>query len=74
MGLADDRFGEKVCALVQLDGSVPVSAAEVTETVRAELAGYKVPRSVFFIETIGRSPAGKVDYPGLKKKAAELAS
>ena len=73
VGLPDERFGERVCALVQRDGSAAVSEADVTEAVRAELAGYKVPRTVFFVETIGRSPAGKVDYPGLKKKASELA-
>jgi acyl-CoA synthetase (AMP-forming)/AMP-acid ligase II len=73
VGLPDERFGERVCALVQRDGSAALSEADVTEAVRAELAGYKVPRTVFFVETIGRSPAGKVDYPGLKKKAAELA-
>ncbi|HET7524225.1 MAG TPA: acyl-CoA synthetase, partial [Acidimicrobiales bacterium] len=73
VGLPDERFGERVCALVQRDGSTAVSEADVTEAVRAELAGYKVPRTVFFVETIGRSPAGKVDYPGLKKKASELA-
>jgi hypothetical protein len=28
---------------------------------------------VFFIDTIGRSPAGKVDYPGLRQRARELA-
>jgi acyl-CoA synthetase (AMP-forming)/AMP-acid ligase II len=74
VGLADGRFGETVCALVQADGSVPVDPDVVTGAVRAELAPYKVPRTVLFIDTIGRSPAGKVDYPGLKKRAAELVS
>jgi acyl-CoA synthetase (AMP-forming)/AMP-acid ligase II len=41
--------------------------------VRAELAGYKVPRVVYFVDSIGRSPAGKVDYPGLRRRAEEMA-
>ena len=86
VGVPDERFGEKVCALVErmpagaAESSEPtaagtqaeVTAEDVTEAVRAELAHYKVPRLVFFIDTIGRSPAGKVDYPGLKQRAKEM--
>ena len=34
----------------------------VIDHVKARLAGYKAPRRVRFVETIGRSPSGKVDY------------
>jgi 3-oxocholest-4-en-26-oate---CoA ligase len=74
VGLPDERFGEKVCALVERSaGSSSATVESVTAAVHAELAGYKVPRIVFFIDTIGRSPAGKVDYPGLRQRARELA-
>ena len=74
VGLPDERFGEKVCALVErAAGSSSATAESVVAAVQAELAGYKVPRVVFFIDTIGRSPAGKVDYPGLRQRAQELA-
>ena len=75
VGLPDDRFGEKVCALVERSpgDDADVSAESVMAAVQAELAGYKAPRIVFFIDTIGRSPAGKVDYPGLREKARALA-
>ena len=74
VGLPDERFGEKVCALVERDpaASAPMDEAAVMEAVRSELAHYKVPRVVVFIDTIGRSPAGKVDYPGLTQRAREL--
>ena len=36
--------------------------AELNDVVRKELAGYKCPRSVWFVEEIKRSPAGKPDY------------
>jgi acyl-CoA synthetase (AMP-forming)/AMP-acid ligase II len=72
VGLPDERFGERVCALVELRPGASLSASDVAEAVRAELAGYKVPRAVLFVDTIGRSPAGKVDYPGLKRRAASL--
>ena len=75
VGLPDERFGEKVCALVERSGAEGggVSESDVAEAVRSELAHYKVPRVVFFLATIGRSPAGKVDYPGLRARARELA-
>ena len=72
VGVPDERFGEKVCALVEAEPGALVEPTEVTEAVRAELAHYKVPRLVFFIDSIGRSPAGKVDYPGLKQRAREI--
>ena len=82
VGLVDTRFGEKVCALVEREpgadgaegGSGPsVGEQDVVEAVRSELAGYKVPRVVYFVDSIGRSPAGKVDYPGLRRRAEEMA-
>ncbi len=39
------------------------------EFVRARLARYKAPRQVLVVDTIGRSPAGKVDYKGLRTRA-----
>jgi fatty-acyl-CoA synthase len=79
VGLADERFGEKVCALVEREGGSGASGRpqvgepDVIDAVRAELAGYKVPRVVYFVDSIGRSPAGKVDYPGLRRRAEEMA-
>jgi 3-oxocholest-4-en-26-oate---CoA ligase len=31
--------------------------------VRKQIAGYKVPRSVWVVERVGRAPSGKPDYP-----------
>ena len=45
--------------------------AELVEFVRAHLARYKAPRHVVLVPSIGRSPAGKVDYKGLRRLAVE---
>ena len=58
------------CGPEVADGSV--SPDTVIERVKARLAGYKAPREVQFVETIGRSPSGKVDYatpPGVGRVA-----
>lgn len=71
VGVPDERFGERVCALVELRAGARFTEEDVSDAVRKELAGYKVPRVVLFVESIGRSPAGKVDYPGLRARAIE---
>ena len=65
VGIPDERFGEEIVAVVQLTPGTPdgaVSQDAVVEHVKGRLAGYKAPRRVRFVETIGRSPSGKVDY------------
>ena len=74
VGVPHERFGESICAVVQLNPGADATEDDIRDAVRADLAGYKVPRAVRFVETIGRSPAGKVDYQRLKaESAAEVA-
>jgi fatty-acyl-CoA synthase len=71
VGLPDDRFGETVCAVVQLVAGGAVEEREVIDHVRQRLARYKAPRRVVVVDSIGRSPAGKVDYRALRELALE---
>jgi acyl-CoA synthetase (AMP-forming)/AMP-acid ligase II len=74
VGVPDARFNEVICALVE--PSPPGTAIDgdaLAEFVRDHLARYKAPRLVFTVDSIGRSPAGKVDYKRLKALAAERA-
>ncbi len=62
-GIPDQRFGERVAAVVELrPGSGPVGADELREHCRAAVAGYKVPARIEFVPAIVRSPSGKADY------------
>jgi fatty-acyl-CoA synthase len=69
VGVPDERFGEVICALVEPADGATVDPDDVIEHVRARLARYKAPRIVLTVPTIGRSPAGKVDYKGLRELA-----
>ena len=69
VGLPDARFGERICAVVETDGAAQPSLAELSEHVRATLAGYKAPRDLVLVATIGRAPNGKVDYKAIKDHA-----
>jgi acyl-CoA synthetase (AMP-forming)/AMP-acid ligase II len=41
--------------------------------VKEHLAGYKAPKQVRLVSTIGRSPAGKVDYARHRTESATWA-
>ena len=69
VGLPDARFGERICAVVETDGSAQPTLAELSEHVRGTLAGYKAPRDLVLVDSIGRAPNGKVDYKAIKDRA-----
>ncbi|MEW6477236.1 MAG: acyl-CoA synthetase [Actinomycetota bacterium] len=71
VGVPDERFGERVVALVVARGDdVPV---DLDEHVRRHVAGYKAPRQVFRVEAVERFPSGKPDYAWARERASELA-
>lgn len=66
VGIPDDRFGQVICAVIEPQSSSDAfDEAAVLASVAARLARYKTPRLVVLVDTIGRSPAGKVDYKHL---------
>jgi acyl-CoA synthetase (AMP-forming)/AMP-acid ligase II len=70
VGVPDDRFGEAVAAVVEpAEAAVPPDAGVLSEWARASLAGYKVPRHLITVGSIGRAPNGKVDYRRLREVA-----
>jgi acyl-CoA synthetase (AMP-forming)/AMP-acid ligase II len=71
VGVPDERFGQHVAAVVQArDGARP-TLAELDGFVRSEIAGYKVPRSLWLVDEVKRSPAGKPDYRWAKDTTEE---
>jgi 3-oxocholest-4-en-26-oate---CoA ligase len=62
VGVPDQRWGERVVAIVQARaGREPLLDALQLHS-RAHLAGYKVPREMVLVDAIERSPSGKPDY------------
>ena len=62
-------FGERICAVVEPVDERELTLAELSEHVRAHLAGYKAPRELVLVESIGRAPNDKVDYKAVKDRA-----
>ena len=73
VGVADERWGQKVAAVVALLPGKPFDQADFERVCRQRLAGYKVPRAVVIVDEVKRSPAGKADYGWAKRVAAERA-
>jgi len=72
VGLPDERFGQRICAIVEPESSGEHPELEsLAALTKTRLAGYKTPRDLVIVETIGRAPSGKVDYKGLTAMAAQ---
>jgi len=68
IGTPDARWGEVGLALVVARPGVQLDAAAVIAHCQANLAGYKVPRHVRFIEALPRTPSGKVEKHKLRER------
>jgi acyl-CoA synthetase (AMP-forming)/AMP-acid ligase II len=60
IGVPDHRLGEVARAFVSLSPGATVTAAEVIGRCRDQLANFKVPRSVVFVEDLPRNISGKI--------------
>ena len=68
IGVDDPEFGKRLAAFVVCKPGSSMSEDDVREHVRRNLARYKIPRDVTFIDELPRNPTGKV----LKRELREL--
>jgi long-chain acyl-CoA synthetase len=59
VGAPDERSGERVQAYVVASEKAP-SAEEIIKACRANLAAYKIPQDIFFVDELPKSPIGKI--------------
>lgn len=71
VGVPDPRYGQHVAAVVAPREGARPTLAELDAFVRSEIAGYKVPRSLWLVDEVKRSPAGKPDYRWAKEQTEE---
>jgi fatty-acyl-CoA synthase len=67
IGEADDKWGEVGHAFVAVDGTQAVCTDAIIGFCRQEIAGYKVPKYVSFVERLPRNATGKVDRKIIKQ-------
>jgi 3-oxocholest-4-en-26-oate---CoA ligase len=73
VGLPDERFGERVVAVVKPQAGATPTLEQLQQHARASLAGYKVPRALVLVDTVERTPAGKADYKWAREVAEKNA-
>ncbi len=66
VGVPDERWGQKVAAVVHFRDGQTATLEDLNEHARELVAGYKVPRQLHVVDEIVRSPSGKPDYPWAK--------
>ena len=71
VGMPDERFGQKIVAIVSTVGNKIIDESEILANVRERLAGYKLPKIILFSEIVERAPNGKANYKWAKLFAAQ---
>jgi acyl-CoA synthetase (AMP-forming)/AMP-acid ligase II len=70
VGVPDERWGERVTAVVALRPGAAATSEDLQSHCRKHVAGYKVPKKMQFVDQVPRQPSGKPDYRVAKALAA----
>ncbi len=71
IGVEDDEFGQRLKAFVVVEADNEVSAQDLTAHVKANLASYKSPREIEFLDELPRNATGKVLKKDLRARESE---
>jgi len=72
VGVPDDRWGQRVEALVTVVDGASVDTTDMVDFCRTRIAGYKVPRTIWVVDDLNRQPSGKPDYRWARERAIEM--
>jgi acyl-CoA synthetase (AMP-forming)/AMP-acid ligase II len=71
VGVPDDRLGQRVAAVIEPRPGAHPTFEDLAAHVRGDIAGYKVPRSIWLVDKIQRLATGKADYRWASTYATE---
>ena len=74
VGVPDERWGQRVAAVVQPRDGAQLDLESLQQTARDQLAGYKVPRGLTLVEAVQRGPNGKPDYAWAREVASQAST
>lgn len=74
VGIPDEKYGEIVGAFVKLKAGKHLCEAQVQEFCRGQIARYKIPKHVFFVDGFPTTASGKIQKYKLREMGAELAA
>jgi acyl-CoA synthetase (AMP-forming)/AMP-acid ligase II len=71
IGIPDEKWGESVCAVVVVASGHSLDADAVIAHCRQQIASYKKPKRVVFMDALPRLPSGKISKVELRKLYAQ---
>ncbi|WP_018654012.1 acyl-CoA synthetase [Actinomadura flavalba] len=74
VGLPDERFGQRVAAVIAPRPGTAPTLEELTEHCRDLIAGYKLPRQITLVDEVQRTAVGKSDYKWAKGVFADASA
>ena len=69
VGVADKKWGEVVKAVVVKRPGKELSADDIVDFLRPQIAGFKLPRAVEFMDALPRNPSGKILKTALRAQS-----
>lgn len=70
VGVKDERWGETVCAVVELRRDAQVTLEELREFARAHIAAFKLPRHLKVVQQLPRTATGKLQRGAVRTQLA----
>ena len=68
IGMPDDYWGESVLAIVVCNQGKVVAPEALIAHCKTQIAGYKVPKRIEYVDALPRLPSGKVNKVGLRER------
>jgi fatty-acyl-CoA synthase len=72
IGVPDKKYGEEVCAWVKLRPGVTATEDEIRDFCKGQIAHYKIPRYVRFVDGFPMTVTGKVQKFIIRQQEIEL--
>lgn len=73
IGVADERLGERICAVVTVDGTADVNIETIDRVFRSlGSARQKTPEKLIVVKEFPRTPTGKIQKAELRRNMGEL--
>jgi fatty-acyl-CoA synthase len=71
VGVPDPKYGEELCAWIKLKSGVDATPAEVQEFCKEQIAHYKIPRYIKFVDVFPMTVTGKVQKFVMREQMTE---
>jgi fatty-acyl-CoA synthase len=68
VGVPDHKYGEELCAWIRLKPNTSAEAVEITEFCREQIAHYKIPRYIRFVDAFPLTVTGKVQKFEIRRR------